>query len=241
MGTLTPISIWRTGRRPEQGGLERKRAADQETDEIVPPEPADVRLFVGQLAVSPDAILRQVGPQVGQPRGVGRNGIPRLGHIEQRARLRIAAAKLMEVVRPVERQDDQVRLGETGGQPGGLPGETAVAAGLADAAPRGKCLRSSIPLLYTRAEWRVGGGIRLPIELRSGAGRGKDAVRSERQREHSQCQFYGKGQGVGSGRGDFSVVVSLFLRRRKTRKIGDVVQKLFRNCGMDTWVNETDA
>ena len=56
--------------------------------------------------------------------------------------------------------------------------------------------------------------------------------------QHSHVQFYGKGQGVGSGPGDFSVVVSLFLRRRKTRKIGDPVQKLFRNFGLDTWVNE---
>jgi hypothetical protein len=29
----------------------------------------------------------------------------------------------------------------------------------------------------------------------------------------------------GSGHADFSVVVSLFLRRRKTRKIGETVQK----------------
>ena len=123
----------------EQGGLERERAADEKTDEVVPPQPADVSRFVGQLAVSPDAIPRQVGPQVGHPRDVRGNGIPRLGHIEQRARLRIAAAKLMEVVGPFERQDDEVRLRETGGQPGGLPGETPIPAGFADETSRGKC------------------------------------------------------------------------------------------------------
>ena len=123
----------------EQGGLERERAADEKTDEVVAPQPADVGRFVGQLAVSPDAIARQVGSQVGHPRDVRGNRIPRLGHVEQRAGLRIAAAELMEVVRPFEREDDQVRLRETGGQPGGLPGETTIAAGFANETPGGEC------------------------------------------------------------------------------------------------------
>jgi hypothetical protein len=129
METLTPNSMW----------LEREGAADEKTDEVVPPQPADVRRLVGQLAVSPDAIARQVGPQVGHPRDVRGNGIPRLGHVEQRAGLRIASAKLMEVVGPFERENDQVRLRETGGQPGGLLGKTTMAAGFANETPRGKC------------------------------------------------------------------------------------------------------
>ena len=54
-------------------------------------------------------------------------------------------------------------------------------------------------------------------------------------------QFYGKGQGGLVARGDFSVVLSLFLRRRKTRKIGVSVQKLFRLRELDTWVNEKNG
>jgi hypothetical protein len=37
------------------------------------------------------------------------------------------------------------------------------------------------------------------------------------------------------------VVVSLFLRRRKTRKIGVSVQKLFSSRELDTWVNEKNG
>jgi hypothetical protein len=43
-------------------------------------------------------------------------------------------------------------------------------------------------------------------------------------------------------RREFSVVASLFLRRRKNRKIQlvpQIVQRLYRPRGLDTWVNET--
>jgi hypothetical protein len=42
----------------------------------------------------------------------------------------------------------------------------------------------------------------------------------------------------GSGHRDFSVVVSLFLRHRKHRKIGANVQRLYSVRVLDTWVNE---
>jgi hypothetical protein len=44
--------------------------------------------------------------------------------------------------------------------------------------------------------------------------------------QHSHVQFYGKRQGGPIGPHDFSVADSLFLRRRKTRKIG----VLCKNC-----------
>ena len=66
--------------------------------------------LVGQFAVFPDAILRQIGPQVGLGatwRGDRTSGF---GDIQQGAGFWIAAAKLVEVAGQFRRQDDQVCL-----------------------------------------------------------------------------------------------------------------------------------
>ena len=77
-----------------------------------------VRLL-GQLAVAPDAVARQVGAQVGAGRERRRLGRAGVADLEHRARLRVAQAEEQEVERVGLRQHDQVGLRERRRQPGG--------------------------------------------------------------------------------------------------------------------------
>jgi hypothetical protein len=49
---------------------------------------------------------------------------------------------------------------------------------------------------------------------------GREAASAKRGAQHSDLPLFGNGQGGAADARDFSVVLALFLRRRKTRKIG---------------------
>ena len=70
----------------------------------------EIRRFLDKLTAPIDTVARQVGAQVGAGRDEGRLGTTGLGHVEQRARLRVALAEQQEVERQLERHDDEVRL-----------------------------------------------------------------------------------------------------------------------------------
>ena len=90
------------GERP----LERERAPEQETHEIVAPVPRGVRGLVDEFAVDEDAVARKVGLRSASGASVmaGGSGV---GHFEKRARLRIAHTKASEIERVVSRQNER--------------------------------------------------------------------------------------------------------------------------------------
>ena len=70
----------------QQRALERERAADQERDEVLAPDVADVGRLVDDLAVDVDAVARDVGAQIGAGRGDPRLARARVGHLDDGAR-----------------------------------------------------------------------------------------------------------------------------------------------------------
>jgi hypothetical protein len=93
--------------------FESKRASDQETDEIPAPEWIDVRDFVSEFTIPPDAVHRQIAAQIGiegetvKSRDAGRCDF------EKRAGLWIFEAELMKVFGVTFRKDNKVRLCES--------------------------------------------------------------------------------------------------------------------------------
>jgi hypothetical protein len=79
-----------------QGMLERKRTADHEGDEVVPPMRHNVGRLFDEFAVAPDAVTWQVGANVKiDPEGRDTR-IADLGDANDRARLRIELAEAMK-------------------------------------------------------------------------------------------------------------------------------------------------
>ena len=119
IGTLRPCSTCRTGTPGlQQGVLERERAAEQEGDEVVPPVAGDVGRLVDQFAVAEDAVGRHVGAEVGVRGDDAGHRVAGFGHVEQRARLRVALAEEQKVEGQVARHDDEVGLDVAEGEAG---------------------------------------------------------------------------------------------------------------------------
>jgi len=96
--------------RLDQGVLKGQAAAEQEGDEVVAPQVADLCSLFDQLASAVNAVAGQIGAQVG-PRG--RAGWLRIAgrcDLDQRARLGVADAEGGELGRRLLWQDDEVCL-----------------------------------------------------------------------------------------------------------------------------------
>ena len=111
--------------RLEQRPLERERAPEQERDQIVTPVRRRVGHLVGEHAVLVDPVAGNVRPEIRARRHADRLGRPHVGHLEQRARPRIALAEQEKVVRLLLRQHRQVGLDVVLAEARGDPGELA--------------------------------------------------------------------------------------------------------------------
>ena len=66
--------------------------------------------FLGQLAVSVNAVARDVAGNIAVRRKLGKATLPGIGHFQQRAGLGVALAKQQEVPRQRFRQHHQISL-----------------------------------------------------------------------------------------------------------------------------------
>ena len=105
----------------QQRALERERAADQERDEVLAPDVADVGDLVRDLAVAVDAVAGEIGSEVGAGREVARLGVAGVADLEHRARARVGDAEAQEVERVALREHDQVGLRVAGRERGRRP------------------------------------------------------------------------------------------------------------------------
>ena len=96
-----------------QRRLEGERAADVEGHQVVAPVREQVGRLVDEPAVAPHAVAGQVGADVRAGREGG-GGLADVADVEHRAGLRVALGEQQEVVGPVLRDGDQVRLGVPG-------------------------------------------------------------------------------------------------------------------------------
>jgi len=97
IGTRSLRSTWRIGRpSAHQRFLERIGAAEHEGDEVVAPMRRDVGRLVGNLAIAPDPVARQVGADVEIDPKRRNPGIADIGHADDRARLWIKLAKTVK-------------------------------------------------------------------------------------------------------------------------------------------------
>ena len=111
----------------DQRFLEGKRAADGEAHQVVAPDRADIAGFLDQVAVPPDPIAGHIGTDI-QIRAQRRQvGTARLGHADDRARLRVAQTEAQEIIRQGTGQDGQIGLHMARGEVGGGRGQLATA------------------------------------------------------------------------------------------------------------------
>ena len=110
-------------------------------------QPREVGRLVDQLAVAVDAVARHVGAQVGPGGDAPRLRVARLGHVEQRARLRVALAEQQEVERQVPRHDDEVGLDVARGQAGRRAGRVRRRGSGAHVRPRSRVAGRSLSRL----------------------------------------------------------------------------------------------
>src|SRR5256885_15931445 len=96
--------------RLEQGLLEGKRAAEDEGDQVLAQERADVADVRHRLAVAEDAVARHVGADVEVFAERGKLRLPRLRSGEERAGLGIALAEEHELLCIFARQDADIAL-----------------------------------------------------------------------------------------------------------------------------------
>ena len=96
----------------EKRRLKREAAPDEETDQIVPffKIVRHIGGFLGQLAVSVNAVARDVAGNIAARRKLGKATLPGIGYFQQRAGLGVALAKQQEVPRQRFRQHHQIAL-----------------------------------------------------------------------------------------------------------------------------------
>ena len=86
------------------------RAAEQEGDQVVAPQVADVVDLGDHLAVAPDAVGADVGADVDVAAEARQGRVAGFGAGDQRARLRVEGAEALEIGGQVARQDGEIRL-----------------------------------------------------------------------------------------------------------------------------------
>ena len=100
--------------------LEGEGAADEEVDEILPPEPGNVRVFSGQLAVFPDPVLGDVGSDVRAVCHFLDQAAAHVAHLQNGAGFGISLGEQQKIIGLLSGQDQQISLGVTGAHAGGL-------------------------------------------------------------------------------------------------------------------------
>jgi hypothetical protein len=107
----------------EERGFKRERTTDEERDEVVSPQAANIRWFVDQLTVPPHAVPGDIRSEIGL-RGKQFGSEFAWGKLfQQWTGLRIATAEFREIRGKSGRNNDQVQLRVAGRQPGRRLGE----------------------------------------------------------------------------------------------------------------------
>ena len=121
--------------RGEERTLERERASKHEPDEIIAPQLRDVGNLLRQLAIAPDAVARDVRPQIdvaAERRNVRRAWLCRANH---GTRLGILLAEASEGGGDTVWHDDEIALYEPGSETRRRAGERARSRRESDVAP----------------------------------------------------------------------------------------------------------
>ncbi|MNY18240.1 hypothetical protein D3C86_1516080 [compost metagenome] len=134
-----------------QGRFKGKTAADQKGHHVVVFGPGlrGVADFLHQLPVAPDAVQGQISSQIGafSQQGAWASGI---GDVKDRTRFRVALGIQQEVIGPVTRQGNQVRLGHARCDTGGGSDQTATVGGACLTASGDGPLTSAIKGIHRR-------------------------------------------------------------------------------------------
>src|SRR5437762_2153688 len=115
--------------RRHQGLLERKRASENESDQIVAPVRDNVGRLLDEIAVTPNAIARQVGTDVEIGTERRYPWIADVGNADQWARPAVEVTEALECRGELLGQDDEIALQGSRRDIRGRPGPLARAAG----------------------------------------------------------------------------------------------------------------
>jgi hypothetical protein len=112
----------------DQRLLERKRAAERKTDQVVAPDLGDFGWLLNQFTIAPDPVSRQISADVEIVPKRRQARVAGLGHGQHRAGFGVGLGKAQKIVGQRLGQDHEVGLHIAGGEPGGGAGQFAAAA-----------------------------------------------------------------------------------------------------------------
>ena len=103
--------------------LKGKAAANQEADQIIPPEIADFCVLSRQLSMFPNAVFRNISGDIGPVRNGMQVPVTCIRHLQQRTGAGIALSEQQKIISQGSWQNHQIGLGIAGTESGGRAGQ----------------------------------------------------------------------------------------------------------------------